>query len=101
VTIHDNSDFRPVKGVDVYWRDHARCRFTSPDLFFPIGSADHLAVDMIRAAKAVCGGCEVRDACLQFALETNQESGIWGGTSEEERRRFRRSWQAGRRRGAR
>jgi WhiB family redox-sensing transcriptional regulator len=28
--------------------------------------------------------------CLEFALETNQDSGVWGGTSEEERRDIRR-----------
>lgn len=97
MAIRDNSDFRPINRADIAWRDRARCRMTNPELFFPTGNTG-IAVDTIRDAKAVCGGCEVRDACLQFALETNQESGIWGGTSEEERRRFRRSWQAGRRR---
>jgi WhiB family redox-sensing transcriptional regulator len=41
----------------------------------------------------------VRDECLQFAFKTNQESGIWGGTSEDERRRLRKSWLAARRQG--
>jgi WhiB family redox-sensing transcriptional regulator len=45
----------------------------------------------------VCDSCPVRAQCLQFALETNQEAGIWGGTSEEERRRLRRVWLARRR----
>ena len=51
-----------------------------------------LAVEQIEAAKAVCEECPVKERCLQFALETNQDSGIWGGTSEEERRRLRRAW---------
>jgi WhiB family redox-sensing transcriptional regulator len=87
---------RPWGAPNMGWLDHANCRYTSPELFFPIGGA-RLAAETIRAAKAVCDDCEVRDACLQFALETNQDSGIWGGTSEEERRRFRPSWLAGRR----
>jgi WhiB family redox-sensing transcriptional regulator len=33
----------------------------------------------------------VKRDCLEFALETNQDSGIWGGTSEEERRAIRRA----------
>lgn len=41
-------------------------------------------------AKEVCGECPVKVDCLDYALETNQDSGIWGGTSEEERRTLRR-----------
>lgn len=70
-----------------------------PALFFPAGSTG-VAIEEIQAAKAVCETCHVRDACLQYALETNQESGIWGGTAEDERRRLRRAWLANRRRRA-
>ena len=45
----------------------------------------------IARAKEVCGECPVSMQCLEFALETNQDSGIWGGTSEEERRTMRRA----------
>lgn len=83
-------------GRDDRWRDQASCGSTDPVLFFPVGSTGD-AVDLIRAAKAVCQGCPVRSACLNFALETNQEAGIWGGTSAEERRMLRRRWLAGRR----
>jgi WhiB family redox-sensing transcriptional regulator len=69
----------------------AACRDTAPDLFFPVGSTG-LAVEQIDAAKAVCDQCPVKGPCLQFALETNQDSGIWGGTAEDERRRLRRVW---------
>jgi WhiB family redox-sensing transcriptional regulator len=79
------------------WRDNAACRDTDPDLFFPIGTTGP-AVDQIDSAKAVCDRCDAQAACLEFALATNQESGIWGGTSEEERRRLRKSWLAHQRR---
>lgn len=79
------------------WRNRAACRDTDPDLFFPIGSTGQ-AIDQIEAARSVCVDCEVRDACLEFALATNQESGVWGGTSEEERRKLRKAWLAARRR---
>lgn len=79
------------------WRDRAACRNSDPDLFFPVGTTGP-SLDEIEAAKALCQGCPVREDCLQFAIETNQESGVWGGTSEVERRRLRRAWLARRRR---
>lgn len=73
------------------WRRNAACRDIDPDMFFPSGHTGD-AVEHIAAAKAVCGQCVVRAECLEFALEANQDDGIWGGTTEEERRRLRRSW---------
>ena len=86
-----------LANADYTWRRHASCRDTDPDLFFPIGTTGP-AIEQIEAAKAVCETCEVKDMCLDFALTTNQDSGIWGGTSEEERRKIRRQWLAARRR---
>jgi WhiB family redox-sensing transcriptional regulator len=73
------------------WRDTASCRDTDPDLFFPVGTTGP-AITQIEAAKAVCNECESQAQCLEFALATNQESGIWGGTSEEERKQLRKRW---------
>ena len=81
------------------WRDTAACRDSEPNLFFPIGSTGP-AVDQIEAAKAICGECTVREDCLTYALETNQEAGVWGGYAEDERRRLRKRWLAERRRRA-
>ncbi len=78
------------------WREGASCRQTKPALFFPAGNTG-VALEQITAAKAVCRTCPVQSECLEFALETNQEAGIWGGTDEDERRRLRRVWRAGRR----
>jgi WhiB family redox-sensing transcriptional regulator len=79
------------------WRDRASCRDTNPDLFFPVGTTGP-AIEQIESAKAVCRECQVQSACLEFALMTNQDSGVWGGTSEEERRKLRRAWVARQRR---
>jgi len=68
-----------------------------PDLFFPIGTTGP-ALDQIEGAKSICGVFPVKDRCLEYALATNQEAGIWGGTSEEERRKLRKRWLARRRR---
>jgi len=54
----------------------------------------------IEKAKAICAACPVMDDCLSYALETNQRSGIWGGTTEKERKSLRRKWLAERRRPA-
>ncbi|MEJ7845274.1 MAG: WhiB family transcriptional regulator [Acidimicrobiales bacterium] len=75
------------------WRDGAACRDTSPDLFFPVGTTGP-ALEQIDQAKAVCRACDAQSACLEFALVTNQDSGVWGGTSEDERRKLRRAWLA-------
>jgi len=75
------------------WRLDAACRHTNVDMYFPAGNTG-AAVEQIEAAKAVCAACPVQSACLQFALESNQEAGIWGGKDEDERRRLRRGWRA-------
>ena len=71
------------------WRNTASCREADPTIFFTIGSPGR-ALNQIAAAKAVCGDCSVKALCLEFALKTNQDSGVWGGASEEERRELRR-----------
>ncbi|NBO55608.1 MAG: WhiB family transcriptional regulator [Actinobacteria bacterium] len=75
--------------ADYSWRRESLCADTDPELFFPIGTTGQ-ALLQIAKAKEVCSGCTVKSQCLDFALETNQDSGIWGGTSEEERRNIRR-----------
>jgi WhiB family redox-sensing transcriptional regulator len=70
------------------WRGNASCRNADPGLFFPVGTTGP-AVSQIEAAKIVCRACPVREPCLEFALATNQDSGVWGAASEEERRLLR------------
>ena len=62
----------------------ALCAETDPDEFFPDKGSNP------RAAKRVCGSCEVRAECLAYALEHGERFGIWGGLSERERRRLTR-----------
>ena len=79
------------------WRTRAACRDTDPELFFPVGTTGQ-AVDQIESAKTICRICEAQSDCLEFALATNQESGVWGCTAEEERRKLRKVWLARQRR---
>ena len=81
------------------WRTSAMCRDLDPDLFFPVGVTG-MAVDQIEAAKEFCQICPSRGECLEFAVTTNQEYGVWGGTTEDERRVLRRQWRAQNRRPA-
>jgi len=67
------------------WLQHAACASEDPELFFPVGTTGP-ALDQIEDAKRVCAGCPVRQTCLDWALETGQYAGIWGGLSEQERR---------------
>jgi WhiB family redox-sensing transcriptional regulator len=71
------------------WRERAACRDVDPDLFFPIGTAG-LTLVQIDEAKAVCARCPVRERCLRWAMDVGQVEGIWGGTTESERRATRR-----------
>jgi WhiB family redox-sensing transcriptional regulator len=60
------------------------CRGTDPDVFFPDRG------ESLEPAKRVCAECVVRDECLEHALAHGERFGVWGGTSERERRRIRR-----------
>ena len=71
------------------WRAKAACRDKDPELFFPVGNTG-AAYQQIEEAKAVCRTCKVIDACLKCALDTNQDYGVWGGLSEDERRALKR-----------
>lgn len=64
--------------------ESAACRGVDPDLFFPDRG------ESLEPAKRVCRGCPVQVACLDHALAGNEKFGVWGGTSERERRRLRR-----------
>lgn len=68
---------------DLKWQADAACRGVDPDLFFPERG------ESTREAKEICGICPVRRACLEHALAHGERHGIWGGTSERERRRLR------------
>lgn len=65
-----------------FWSEGA-CRHLPADLFHPDRG------ESTKDAKAVCVACPVRVPCLEWALANHEKFGIWGGTSERERRRIR------------
>lgn len=80
-----------MAGSELTWRGQAKCLGSDPGLFFPLGGTGE-PLEQAQTAKRVCQNCAVRPACLQFALETNQDTGVWGGTTEDERKSLRRNW---------
>ena len=66
------------------WQADALCAQTDPEAFFPEKGGS------TRDAKKVCGACNVRSQCLEYALANDERFGIWGGLSERERRRLRK-----------
>lgn len=72
----------PTRNLD--WKADAACRDLDTDIFFP--DSDTSAAPALE----VCASCPVREACLDFALRTRQDDGVWGGHTETERRRLRR-----------
>lgn len=76
-----NSD---VEDGPLSWQERALCAQTDPEAFFPEKGGS------TREAKRVCTTCEVREECLEYALEHDERFGIWGGLSERERRKLKR-----------
>lgn len=68
--------------------DLGACQGLDPEIFFPDRG------ESLKPAKAVCDQCIVKDECLEFALTSGERFGVWGGTSERERRRIRRARRA-------
>ncbi|MFE3578760.1 WhiB family transcriptional regulator [Streptomyces vinaceus] len=64
------------------WQSDGLCAQTDPVLFFPDPGSQ------ARPAKQICHGCPVRPECLHHALTNGERYGVWGVTSERERRRL-------------
>jgi WhiB family redox-sensing transcriptional regulator len=71
------------------WQQQALCAQTDPEAFFPEKGGS------TREAKRICIGCEVKTECLTYALDQDERFGIWGGLSERERRRLKRTGDGG------
>lgn len=66
------------------WMDRGECIGLSADFFHPRRGQP------TEPAKAICAGCPVQKDCLEYALVNFLKVGVWGGTSERERRLIRR-----------
>jgi WhiB family redox-sensing transcriptional regulator len=68
--------------TETAWMAKGNCRDYSPSVFFP---SDGVGVDR---ARKICATCSQIQPCLEYALENRIDHGVWGGTSERERRRI-------------
>ena len=92
---------------DETWRRDAACRNHPTELFFPSTrgrlrtSRRLVSVGQLQevAALDVCATCPVREECLEYALDRD-EVGVWGGTTDRDRRRIRKARAAAGRRGS-
>jgi WhiB family transcriptional regulator, redox-sensing transcriptional regulator len=62
------------------WMSESLCAETDPDLFFP-----ELGVVAFQAKK-ICAACDVKAQCLKYAIDNNEEHGVWGGLTPQQRR---------------
>ena len=67
------------------WQADSLCAQTDPEAFFPEKGGS------TREAKRICSTCEVKSQCLEYALQNDERFGIWGGLSERERRKVRKT----------
>jgi WhiB family transcriptional regulator, redox-sensing transcriptional regulator len=84
---------------DGTWRLDAACEGMDTLIFFPIGETGP-AAPQVALAKKICASCPVREECLEFSIATIQNDGIWGGTTEDERRLIKRARRAAARKAA-
>lgn len=82
----DDCTFGAPQAADTSWMLQGSCATEDPELFFPVGDGP-AAQAQIAQARAVCAGCPMLARCLEYGM--TQEFGVWGGTSEAERRRLR------------
>lgn len=68
------------------WRESARCRGTDPNLFFhPDNERSAARRERFERAKKICDSCTVKWRCAEFAIESGEDYGTWGGMSEDDR----------------
>jgi len=67
---------------ETVWMAQGNCREHPPTAFFP---SDGVGVEV---AKRICATCPVNEPCLEYALVNRIDHGVWGGTSERQRRRI-------------
>lgn len=75
----------PTTEDELSWQESALCAQAGPEFFFPAPGSS------TREAKQLCGACEGRVACLEYALTNDERFGVWGGLSEKERLRLKRA----------
>ncbi len=76
--------------TDTEWQQDGLCRADDGPVFFPPSHFEHKPEREAREARAraICAACPARQPCLEWALATGEPYGVWGGTSESERKQL-------------
>ena len=77
---------KPYHAITEPWVLEALCTQFPPDMWHPEPKDSATG----QAAKNICHQCDVRDECLTYALDNNEQEGIWGGLVLKERRALKR-----------
>lgn len=81
-----------VDESDPTWRDRAACLGMDPEDWFPVSELESGSVlAHVEQVKGICRSCPVIESCLSWALDTQQQFGIWGGMTAKERTSLKRS----------
>ena len=67
-----------------YW-EGALCAEVGSEFFFP----ERHETDMVRIAKRICDKCDIKQRCLDYALKEPELTGVWGGTTFQQRYKIR------------
>jgi WhiB family redox-sensing transcriptional regulator len=72
----------------IEWRRNAECRGPNGAWFYPPSRPERREERARREARAkmICAMCAVSRQCLEYALDTHEQHGVWGGLTEVERR---------------
>ena len=79
-----NLGYGVTSADDLSWMEDALCAQTDPDIFYPEKGGS------TAPATSICEGCSVRAQCLEYAITNDIRHGIWGGTSDNDRKRISR-----------
>ena len=75
--------------------ERAKCYGISKDAYdMAFGDTDDVeesydTEDAVKFAEVFCSDCPVRKMCLEYALKNNEDHGVWGGRTPEERFKMR------------
>lgn len=91
VPIRSPNNFKLPEGYGTAWIGKSACLGIDPDNFVPDKDSSS-SIDYDLATRVACGTCVVRADCLDYALTVlpSRTQGMWGGTSENERRKIRK-----------
>ena len=75
--------------LDETWKDQANCKGEPVKTFFPEDNSGCNQKERVSRVYELCGKCEVKEECLNYALDNNEKFGVWGGLGEKRRRYLR------------